>query len=379
MVSLTFLRSSLGNFIGNIDGASFRLNALVIENVFTSRFLFQKLVVEHYKNQAVGQLLSIVGAADALGNPSGLFRNIGTGVKDFFVEPTKGLFLGPDEFLDGVAKGTSSLVSKAFYGFFDSTSKISGTVGRGLTRATLDSNFKEGRNQDPAPENLEEGIYRGVAGLSKGLSEGFLGILKQPMLGAERGIGGFVQGIGKGLVGAITKPAVGILDLTHNVTAGVKTSFREKDPPRVRYPRFIPPPGRVTSYDPATALGAHVFEIIRTGLGFPLLERYVGHVVLDPDSSSRKTCLVTTGRLLLIRLEQFESGEALLPVDLVSHDISLWAIQAQSVRSKGVRLQTRTEAEPFVIVCASPDIALQLNALIQMVLEQILADSEGGV
>jgi len=50
---------------------------------------------------------------------------------DFFVEPTKGLFEGPFEFVEGVEKGTSSLLSKTAYGVFDITSKISETFGKG--------------------------------------------------------------------------------------------------------------------------------------------------------------------------------------------------------------------------------------------------------
>jgi len=53
--------------------------------VYTSQFLLRQTIFEHYRSQARGKLLTIAGASDLLGNPSGLARNIGTGVKDFFL------------------------------------------------------------------------------------------------------------------------------------------------------------------------------------------------------------------------------------------------------------------------------------------------------
>ena len=41
---------------------------------------------------------------DALGNPVGLFNNLGTGVVDFFYEPAQGLVKSPKDFSVGLAK-----------------------------------------------------------------------------------------------------------------------------------------------------------------------------------------------------------------------------------------------------------------------------------
>jgi hypothetical protein len=40
-----------------------------------------------------------------IGNPLGLVDKLGTGVFEFFSEPSKGLLKGPDEFIGGVGKG----------------------------------------------------------------------------------------------------------------------------------------------------------------------------------------------------------------------------------------------------------------------------------
>jgi len=339
-VSVNFLRSTLGNFIGNLDGAVFRLNALVIENVFTSRYLFSKLVMEHYKNQAMGQVLSIVGASDVLGNPSGLFRNIGTGVKDFFVEPAR----------------------------FDSASKLSGAWGKGLSRVATDTTFQQSLAHENAPESFEEGVMRGFSGLGRGLTEGLTGLVTQPLKGAEKGMGGLIGGIGKGLVGVFAKPAAGFLDLTHNVTAGAKTSFKARDPMRRRHPRFVPSSGRVLPFDSVAAYGAHVFEVIKAELGYSEAERYFGHVVLDPEPPQR-TCVVTTARLMLVQLGSFQEGVLLTPLDFFLLDIPLSRLETYEVVKGGLRLQER-DKDAYILKCQSEATARHLHGLILSVVEQ---------
>lgn len=46
----------------------------------------------------------MLGSADFLGNPVGLFNNIGTGFADFFYEPAAGLIQSPEAFGKGLAK-----------------------------------------------------------------------------------------------------------------------------------------------------------------------------------------------------------------------------------------------------------------------------------
>jgi len=52
----------------------------------------------------------LVGSLEILGNPTGLVRSIGNGVADMFSMPYRGLTRGPGEFLDGVRRGTGSLL-----------------------------------------------------------------------------------------------------------------------------------------------------------------------------------------------------------------------------------------------------------------------------
>jgi len=52
----------------------------------------------------------LVGSLEILGNPTGLVRSVGNGVADMFSLPYRGLTRGPGEFLDGVRRGTGSLL-----------------------------------------------------------------------------------------------------------------------------------------------------------------------------------------------------------------------------------------------------------------------------
>jgi vacuolar protein sorting-associated protein 13A/C len=74
------------------------------------------------------QLYKILGSSDIIGNPVNLINKLGTGVFELISEPTKGLLHGPDEFVEGLGKGVSSLVTNVISGSFESVSKITGSL-----------------------------------------------------------------------------------------------------------------------------------------------------------------------------------------------------------------------------------------------------------
>ena len=59
------------------------------------------------------RIYTIALGLDILGNPFGLIRGIGSGVRDLFYEPYEGALEGPDEFLSGLGSGVQSLVCKS--------------------------------------------------------------------------------------------------------------------------------------------------------------------------------------------------------------------------------------------------------------------------
>lgn len=59
----------------------------------------------HYKQEFISQIYRILGSADFLGNPVGLFTNVSSGFADIFYEPYHGLVMhGNKELGIGIAR-----------------------------------------------------------------------------------------------------------------------------------------------------------------------------------------------------------------------------------------------------------------------------------
>jgi vacuolar protein sorting-associated protein 13A/C len=118
----------------NINDAPITYNAVVLEDLHTSpEGLINQLIVK-YKNDTLRQMHKIVGSADFIGNPVGLFNNISAGVQDVFYEPYQGILVGEgiQELGLGLAKGAKSLVKKTVFSVSDSLSKVTGSVSKGI-------------------------------------------------------------------------------------------------------------------------------------------------------------------------------------------------------------------------------------------------------
>lgn len=137
-------------------------------------------------------------------------------------EPVKGLKksvgeLDPVHVVDGVARGTESLASM-----------LTKTFSKNLAVLTLDRRYAQRRDMARREQdefNFVEGVESGVANLVRGVVEGFTGVVRAPLRGAERsGVQGFAKGVGKGLLGLLVKPLVGLSDAATDVMIGVKGS-----------------------------------------------------------------------------------------------------------------------------------------------------------
>jgi len=99
-----------------------------VPHVYGTKQDIAKVVRSVYVNQVTWQLTKIVGALDLVGNPISLMASVGTGVKDFFYEPSQGLIQSPMAFGRGVAKGTLSLMSHTTSGALSAVGRITKTV-----------------------------------------------------------------------------------------------------------------------------------------------------------------------------------------------------------------------------------------------------------
>lgn len=209
--------------IGNVNDAPIRLNALMLENARVSIPVLISNIRKHYTQEFLRQIHVVIGSADFLGNPVGLFNNISSGVADIFYEPYQGLVVTdrPQELGYGIAKGASSFVRKSVFGFSDSMAKITGSMSKGLAAATLDKEFQDQRRMSKArnrPKHALYGITAGGNAFAASLASGIGGLARHPLQGAEKeGFQGFMKGIGKGVLGVVTKPAIGAFDLASSM------------------------------------------------------------------------------------------------------------------------------------------------------------------
>ncbi|KAB8337289.1 hypothetical protein FH972_021590 [Carpinus fangiana] len=218
----------------------------------------------HYVQESLRQVHIVLGSADFLGNPVGLFNNVSSGVADIFYEPYQGLVMTdrPQDLGIGIAKGASSFVKKSVFGFSDSMAKFTGSISKGLAAASMDKEFQDARRMSRSRNRPKHALYGVTAGgnaFANSLASGIGGLARHPLEGAEKeGLGGFVKGAGKGVLGLLTKPAIGAFDLASNLAEGVRnttTVFDQEGLDRVRLSRFIGQDGIVRPYAQREALG----------------------------------------------------------------------------------------------------------------------------
>jgi len=205
--------------IGNVNDAPIRLNALMLENARVSIPALMANIQNHYTQECLRQVHIVLGSADFLGNPVGLFNSVSSGVADIFYEPYQGLVMTdrPQELGIGIAKGASSFVKKSVFGFSDSMAKFTGSMSKGLAAATLDKEYQDQRRMSKSrnrPKHALYGVTSGGNAFASSMASGIGGLARHPLQGAEKeGLPGFVKGVGKGFLGLATKPAIGAFDL----------------------------------------------------------------------------------------------------------------------------------------------------------------------
>ncbi|KAG5658037.1 hypothetical protein KAF25_006988 [Fusarium avenaceum] len=329
--------------VGNVNDAPLRFNALILDNVRVTTAVLIQNFSSHYSQEVMYQIHKILGSADFLGNPVGLFNSISSGVTDVFYEPYQGLILSdkPEEFGLGIAKGAASFAKKTVFGFSDSFSKFTGSLSKGLAAASLDKQFQDRRRITRARNRPKHALYGVTAGANSfitSVASGVGGLARKPLEGAEQeGALGFFKGVGKGFIGLATKPAVGVLDMASNVSEGIRnttTVFDGQELDRSRYPRYIPQDGIVRPYNPREALGQYWLKQVDNGRYFD--EQYIGHLELPKEDM---VVMITYARILLIRSRRLTS----------EWDVPLKDLQTIAKERTGLSLSLRGGANgPFI-------------------------------
>lgn len=304
--AIGFFLNALTMAIGNINDAPVRLNALVMENVRTPFPLLLQSISAHYRQEFMYQIHKILGSADLLGNPVGLFNNISSGFMDMFYEPYQGFIMSdrPQEFGISIARGGLSFMKKTVFGFSNSISKVTGSISKGLSAATMDRQFqdqrriKKGRNR---PKHALYGFASGANSFVDGITSGVTGLALAPVRGAsEEGAAGFFKGLGKGLIGLPTKTAIGIFDFANSVSEGVKnttTVFDGNTIDRIRPARYIAYDGIVRPYNQRDAKGQAWLKMANNGEFFN--DKYLAHLSL---AENEMVVMVTFMRIMLLNV-----------------------------------------------------------------------------
>ncbi|KAF8274093.1 hypothetical protein EI94DRAFT_1696360 [Lactarius quietus] len=272
--------------IGNVKDAPLEMNALAIKDMRLTPADLQTRIMYHYRQDVLRQLYRILGSADFIGNPVGLFTNVSSGVADIFYEPFTGAVMRGNRDLGvGIAKGAASFVKKTVFGFSDSVTKVTSSIGKGLSAATLDSEYQKRRRMNQRrnkPRHAIYGVTAGAEAFASSIASGVEGVVMKPIEGAEsEGALGFFKGVGKGLVGAVTKPAVGFFDLASNLSEGVRNTTTVFDRPardRIRWPRHVPPDRVLVPFSEREALGQYWLKDVDNGAYRQ--EFYVAHINL---------------------------------------------------------------------------------------------------
>ena len=93
--------------LGNVNDAPLEMNALAIKDMRLTMPELRDRILYHYRQDILRQLYRILGSADFIGNPVGLFNNVSSGVADIFYEPFHGVVMrGNRELGIGLAKVT---------------------------------------------------------------------------------------------------------------------------------------------------------------------------------------------------------------------------------------------------------------------------------
>jgi hypothetical protein len=216
--------------------------------------------------QALKEGYKVLGSFDFLGNPVGLFQNLGTGFLDFFVEPSKGIIRSPSEFKTGLAKGSMSLLKHTIYGLCDTAQRMTGSAARGLAAFTMDTAYRQERDQlyQQPVDTVTSGLVLGSRSLKAGLVHGVQGIVSVPVRQTKaEGAVGLAKGIPMGLAGIILKPLAGGADMISLTSSSLRNVAAPGIGPKARrrFPRYIPLDRSLVPYDIRMAYGQHLLTM----------------------------------------------------------------------------------------------------------------------
>lgn len=219
--------------MSNIDKADLLLNGCIMHNLYISYLNIITLVLNKYKQSILTEVFTIVGAIDVLGNPSNLFKSLGTGVKEFIAKPVEGIVRGPLEGVEGAIEGGYSLIKHTIGGTFSATSKIATGLSKGLLHLSSNDSYMRKIEKEKLtlkPKNFVYGLGYGITSFANGVFSGICDAIVKPIEETQKnGIGGIGSGLFKGIGGLFSKPVVGVLQMVSTTSEGIKNTFTAEE------------------------------------------------------------------------------------------------------------------------------------------------------
>jgi hypothetical protein len=278
---------SFGILTKGFKDISIKLDGQRFLRAYASPKMLMTNILELYKKNILATAVKVLGSVEILGNPVGLFTNIGSGVQDFISEPAEGFSQGPAEFGMGVVKGTASLFKHTVKGVGGAFQGITSSVANVSAMLSMDDEFIQKRAYRSAknkPKDLVSGTVDAGKKLGRGIFEGVTGVITAPIKGAQKGgILGFAKGIAKGTVGLALKPITGVFDAAASVSSSIKNVGDDSNFPtgRFRHPRMLYGQERaIKVYNPEDAWLNHLLHSSKLDLEIQN-SPYHGHYIIN--------------------------------------------------------------------------------------------------
>ena len=233
-----------------VERSPIAFQALALTKFRASRSNVVSVITEHYKYELYREMRTIMGSAEAFGNPVGLMNSVSIGVSDLFHEPLSAIreMQGPEDMAlvaDKAATGAKSFFRNTAFGVANTFSKLAATSAQTLSILAEDDEFLAERkdfNSKNRPSHFGDGVMVGAASFGRGVLSGLSGLVTKPVEGLEQdGLSGFAKGAFKGFGGFFLKPMAGFLDFAKSTADGVVSSTKDAtlDSNHVRLPRML--------------------------------------------------------------------------------------------------------------------------------------------
>ena len=293
---------AFGNLFTSITDFHLKFTSLYYRDVFADISNLSNQISSEYISQLKRRIFKILGSLDILGNPTGYVSAIGDGFIQLFEEPRKGLINGPIGFGQGVAKGFGKLLNTIISSTFDAIGKISGTL---LSSCAIIQGGKAVEQlEDREPDNILDGIYRGVKEGLLDLGKGIGGIFLKPFQGAKKkGVKGFFKGLGNGLLGAVISPFTATFRLANHLFVGIKNTANMLNPKlktdRFRYPRPIEKSVALQSYNEDKATIKAILDFLKSYSTHEIIY-FKQFAYISPGLENSVSTLILTDKCVMV-------------------------------------------------------------------------------